>query len=143
VGRDSIVVAITSQGKTLGNAAILGLDTCINQHLAYIHLENASLHPQFVLFYLKSRYQYLRSVSSAGGSTKGALTCGFLGRMTVPVPPLDEQAAIAGLLAASQTKQKSLERETTLLDELFRAMLEELMTGRLSAVPLIENEASS
>jgi hypothetical protein len=33
-----------------------------------------------------------------------------------------------------------LERETALLDELFRALLEALMTGRLSAVPLIEPE---
>jgi hypothetical protein len=31
----------------------------------------------------------------------------------------------------------ALNREASLLDELFRALLEELMTGRLSAVSLI------
>ena len=34
----------------------------------------------------------------------------------------------------------AFEREITLLDELFRAMLEELMTGWLSALPLVEHD---
>src|SRR6266699_425382 len=44
VPRGSIVVAITGQGKTLGNAAMLAIDTCINQHLAYLRLESISIH---------------------------------------------------------------------------------------------------
>jgi type I restriction enzyme S subunit len=137
VPKGSLVVAITGQGKTLGNAAILAIDACINQHLAYIRLEGSSAHTQFVLFYLQSRYHYLRAVGSAGGSTKGALTCGLLKRMSIPVPPFDEQSMIAELLLACDTKRKCLEIEIVLLDELLRAVLDELMTGRLSAVPLV------
>ena len=37
-------------------------------------------------------------------------------------------------------KIAALERETEHLDELFHAMLEELMTGQRSAVPLIDAE---
>jgi len=133
----SIVVAITGQGKTLGNASILAIDTCINQHLAYICFERASIHPQFVLVYLHSKYSYLRGVASAGGSTKGALTCGFLKSMSIPVPPLDEQIDISDRLLSCERKCKCLDREIALLEELFRALLEELMTGRLSATPLI------
>lgn len=138
VSRGSVVVAITGQGKTLGNAAILAIDTCINQHLAYIRFENVSVQPQFALFYLQSKYQYLREVGAAGGSTKGALTCGFLKRMSIPVPPSDEQSAIAELLLACETRYKRLEKEIALLNEFFRAILEELTTGQLSVVPLNE-----
>jgi type I restriction enzyme S subunit len=134
----SIVVAITGQGKTLGNAAILAIDTCINQHLAYIGLERASVHAQFVLVYLQSKYSYLRGVALGGGSTKGALTCGFLKSMSIPVPSLDEQIAISDALLGCDKKRKCLEGEVGLLEDLFRALLEELMTGRLSATTLIE-----
>ena len=138
----SIVVAITGQGKTLGNAAILAIDACINQHLAYVSIQRESICPQFVLFYLQSKYEYLRGVSSAGGSTKGALTCGFLKTMSIPVPPFDQQAAIAELLLACEKKCGALESEIALLNELFRAMLKELMTGQLSSMPLIEEGAA-
>lgn len=138
VPRGSVVVAITGQGKTLGNAAILEFDTCINQHLAYIHISDESVRPYFALSYLRSKYQYFRGVSSGGGSTKGALTCGFLKRMRVPVPPSDEQKQIAELLCACEEKCGSLEKETVLLDELFAAALDELMNGRLDVAALID-----
>ena len=38
------------------------------------------------------------------------------------------------------TKIASLEQESKYLDELFHAMLDELMTGQRSAVPLIDSE---
>lgn len=131
VPRDSIVVAITGQGKTLGNSAILELDTCINQHLAYIHFKDESVRPVFALFYLRSRYQYFRNVSAGGGSTKGALTCGFLKRLKIPIPPSDEQDIVAQLLSACETKCSALQKEADLLDEFFVAALGELMSGRL------------
>jgi type I restriction enzyme S subunit len=59
------------------------------------------------------------------------------------LPDVREQHEIARLFRACDTKIDEVEREITLIDELFRAMLEELMTGRLSAVPLIEQEAAS
>ena len=138
VPKGSVVVAITGQGKTLGNAALLAIDTCINQHLAYIQFERSSVQPEFALFYLQSKYDYLRGVALGGGSTKGALTCGFLKTMPVPVPSADEQSAISGLLLACEKKCWCLERELSVLDEVFVAMLDELMIGSLSAVPLIE-----
>jgi type I restriction enzyme S subunit len=53
-----------------------------------------------------------------------------------PLPPLQEQKVIANAMQACDTKIAALEQEAALLEELFRAMLEELMTGRLSALPL-------
>lgn len=54
----------------------------------------------------------------------------------VLLPPKNEQQEIAALLRACDTKIAALEREAALLDELFRAMLEELMSGRLSVRPI-------
>ena len=61
-----------------------------------------------------------------------------LGAVRLPLPSLAEQRDIADTLAACDTHIAALEREIALHDEIFRALLEELMSGRLSALPLVE-----
>ena len=58
--------------------------------------------------------------------------------LEIPLPPLPEQRAIANIFRAIDEKTAALERDVELLDELFHAMLDELMTGQRSAVPLID-----
>ena len=58
--------------------------------------------------------------------------------LQIPLPPLPEQRAIAAVFQAIDEKTAALEKETQHLDELFHAMLDELMTGQRSAVPLVE-----
>lgn len=64
----------------------------------------------------------------------------YLRELSVVIPPLPEQRVIASVLQAIDEKVATLERETVLVGELFHAMLEELMTGQRSAVPLIGSE---
>ena len=66
------------------------------------------------------------------------VTQGVLHDLLLPIPVMSEQAAVAGALSTCENRAAALERELSLLDELFAAMLDELMTGRLSAVPLVE-----
>lgn len=63
-----------------------------------------------------------------------------LGGISLLKPSIEEQREIAGVLNACDKIIALLEKESDLLDELFRALLEELMTGRLSATALIESE---
>ena len=58
--------------------------------------------------------------------------------LPILLPPLDEQQKISSTLRACDAKIAALEHEAHLHDELFRAMLEELMTGRLRAGALAE-----
>jgi len=60
-----------------------------------------------------------------------------LGSIVILLPSLEEQREIATVLTACDSRIAGLGREAARLEELFRALLEELMTGRLSAVPLI------
>ena len=54
----------------------------------------------------------------------------------IPLPEASLQKEIVDVLSNCDTKITTLEREINLHDELFRAMLEELMTGKLSSLPL-------
>ena len=56
---------------------------------------------------------------------------------TVRLPTIQEQQAIAKNLILCDSKIVALEHEATLLDELFKAMLEELMTGRLPSEAVV------
>ncbi len=63
----------------------------------------------------------------------------YLREFSVPCPPLPEQRAIAQVFQAIDEKIAALEQEVVYLDELFYAMLDELMTGQRTALPLLEN----
>lgn len=59
--------------------------------------------------------------------------------MQIPLPTLSEQITIATVFRAIDKKISALEKEIIHLDELFHTMLDELMTGKRSAVPLINS----
>ncbi len=130
VARNSLLIAITGQGKTLGNSAITRIETCINQHLAYAQFHSAKIFPDFVLWYMQTRYDYLRSIAHGGGSTKGALTCGFLKTLPILVPSTAEQKEVVNVLQTLEEKQSSAASKQSALQDLFRTLLHELMTAK-------------
>ena len=93
---------------------------------------------EFLLYALIWRKDELaRQVGTSAHGTR-RLSTSAVESLQLPVPSFKEQEEIARLLAASETKIALLEKEIPLYDELYRALLEEMMTGKLSAVPLIE-----
>lgn len=130
VAPNSLLIAITGQGKTLGNSAITRIETCINQHLAYVHFHSVKIVPDFVLWFMQTRYEYLRSIAHGGGSTKGALTCGFLKTLQIPIPPADEQREIITVFQTIEDKQRLAACKQSALQDLFCTLLHELMTAK-------------
>jgi len=129
----SVLIAITGQGKTLGHAAVTDIETCVSQHIAYLQFHDAGVSPHFIRLFLETRYQDLRAIAQGGGSTKGALTCGFLKSYLVPLPSKSEQDKIAETLMAIEEATSIHERKRATLEELFRKLLHDLMTGEVGA----------
>ena len=131
VPRDSLIIAITGQGKTLGHVARVAIETCVSQHVAFITMDRPKVVPDFVRQYLDTRYAHFRQIAMGGGSTKGALTCSFLKGYPVPLPTdEDEQKEIVGHLATIDAKLAHHEARQKLLRELFRTLLRDLLTAR-------------
>jgi type I restriction enzyme, S subunit len=130
VAPNSLLIAITGQGKTLGNSAVTRIETCINQHLAYAQFHKPKIIPDFVLWFMQTRYDYLRSIAHGGGSTKGALTCGFLKTLLIPIPSTSEQKEIVSVFQTLENKQGSAASKKSALQSLFRTLLHELMTAK-------------
>ena len=80
--------------------------------------------------------QYVGQQSSVNSTINASIAS------TLPVllPDKLEQEGIAATLRACDAKIAALERESALLDELFRALLEELMTGRVAVAGMKEGD---
>lgn len=127
----AVLVAITGQGKTLGHCAVLRTKATVSQHLAYLQTDTAKADAGFVRGYLETQYEYLRQVASGGGSTKGALTCAFLRTLPIPLAGMAEQREIVAILDVLDRKIELYRKKRAVLEELFRALLHQLMTGEI------------
>jgi type I restriction enzyme, S subunit len=135
VPRNSVLVGITGQGKTRGQAVVLSFPSTINQHLAFITPVEDSVESWYLRWLLFVSYDYLRSISDDMGGTKGALTCEVLSELRLPLPPLHEQRPIIAYINQETTKLDSLkqatERAIGLLKERRSALIAYAVTGSL------------
>ena len=79
----------------------------------------------------------------SSGVTAKHLNVADVKRLRIPFSSMEEQKQISDILSACDSKITALEHEASLHDELFRAMLEELMNGRLLTRYLIESGSDS
>jgi restriction modification system DNA specificity domain protein len=99
-----VVIALTGQGKTRGTAAVLGVDSTISQHLAYIDVKRSLISGEYLRFALMAAYDMLRTISDSAGGTKGALTCSAVKYFSVMLPPIAEQSQIVTYLQAQDAR---------------------------------------
>ncbi|MYK23469.1 restriction endonuclease subunit S [Candidatus Poribacteria bacterium] len=101
---------------------------------------NSKIVPRFLVYLLHTEAFVNHAVATSTGISHPRTSWDSLGKFTFALPSLSEQRAIAAVFQAIDEKTAALEQEVEHLDELFRAMLDELMTGQRSAVPLIDTE---
>jgi type I restriction enzyme, S subunit len=132
---DSIVLAITGEGKTRGNVAICKIRTTINQHLAYISPFTKRISLHFLFLYLQAMYEKIRTDSAGNGSTKGAITCQEIKGYKFPFPTIEEQEKIVYFLdhkTAEIDRQKAKVKEAiALLKEYRTALITNAVTDKI------------
>ena len=104
----------------MGNMILLRLPRGVDRH--------------FIAFYVLSRVAHIESI--ARGVAQKGLYLGQLRDYQVPVPPLDEQRQIAGMLRQLQVESARLceviNRKLVALDELKRSLLRQAFAGALT-----------
>lgn len=140
----SVLIALTGQGKTRGQVAMLRIEATINQHLAFIRLDPEKLDGEFVYWALTGQYQALRMVSDGQGGTKGALTCDELARFRIPLPTLSEQRVIAADLYREIRRIddliKHVNQEIDLLRELRSTTITDAVLGRIEVLSKVKGK---
>ena len=136
-----ILIALT--GATTGKTAVVPpslAGTFLNQRVGKIELVSPNAEQDFILVAIKTRFFQEAIQQNILRSAQGNISPSSIAQIPIPLPLLPEQRTIAGVFQAIDEKTAALKGEAEHMDELFHAMLDELMTGQRSAVPLIDAE---
>ena len=131
-------VLVVCIGATIGKTAMTSVEPSVTNQQINSIIPNAKAFPHYV--YYAVTYRSHRLPSLAGRAAIPIVKKSIFAKFPILLPPLSEQHAIAETLRAFDAKIAALEQEGECIDELFHAMLDELMTGQRSAVTLIDSE---
>ncbi|EIT72128.1 MAG TPA: restriction endonuclease subunit S [Rhodocyclaceae bacterium] len=92
----SVLLGMIGEGKTRGQVAILDIEAANNQNCAAIWVSEAGIPPEYVYFWLWSRYDETRRGSS--GNNQPALNKSIIEAIPLPLPPLAEIKEITALV---------------------------------------------
>lgn len=112
------LVAMIGEGQTRGRAAMLAIDSCINQNFGAV-IPGGSLDPWYLFYLLESNYEALRHWSQ--GTNQRALSCGLLKNYPIPVPPLEVQQELVGQLKEIEATESQLALRLDMVHEMRRA----------------------
>jgi type I restriction enzyme, S subunit len=129
----ALVMALAGQGKTKGMVAQLMFRSTCNQSMAAIVAADR-IDARCLYWWLNSNYQNIRNM--AGGDLRDGLNLDLIGAIPCPLPPPEEQTAIAAFLDSETVKIDALiaeqERLIALLAEKRRATISHAVTRGLN-----------
>jgi restriction endonuclease S subunit len=129
---------IFTAAGTLGQIGIIPIDCRYSKYIISnkqirLRANNLILIPLFLFYWIStSIMQYIIKKENSGTSIP-VLNLGVVKRLSVPLPGISEQNEICNYIQIMDSKIAALDHEARLLQELLRAILEELMSGRLQA----------
>ncbi len=131
----------TNSNELVGKTSLFNSDRTVvfASYLIRLVTNSKQLRPAFLNWYFnwEATQRRLKTLASRGVSQSN-INASKLQRFKVPITTPLEQDEIVDILNTCDSRIASLEKELSLHEELFRALLDELMTGRLSALPLVE-----
>ena len=124
---NTIVIALAGQGKTRGSVAITKIELCTNQSLCGVIINNEKIINKYIFYYLKTRYNDLRKISSGDG-TRGGLNLKMIGSYPIPLPPLSEQQRIVSILDTFEGSIQNLEAQLEQREKQYEYYRNKLLT---------------
>jgi len=129
----ALVMALAGQGKTKGMVAQLMFRSTCNQSMAAL-VPTDRINARCLYWWLTCNYQNIRNM--AGGDLRDGLNLELLGAIPCPLPPIEEQAAIATFLDRETGKIDALiaeqEKLLALLAEKRQATISHAVTKGLN-----------
>ncbi len=113
----------------------------LTENAARLVIKNRqSLSNRFLASFLDSERGQSQISNLTAKTTQPKLALTRIEQIVLPLPSIEEQQEISNLFSSCDAKVRALESENQYIGELLCALLDELMTGRLSALPLIEEQ---
>lgn len=132
---DTVLLAITGDGKTRGQVAINDVELTVNQHIAHLTpRKKEMLCSAFLCAWLYANYQNIRSDSLEWPSARSAVSCEDIRAFPLVLPPLDEQIVIGEFVSRNvryvRDLQESISARIAFLKERRQALVHSSVTGK-------------
>ena len=128
-----VLLAMIGEGKTRGQAAILDIPATTNQNIASILCSETPVSPEWIFYWLMSRYEQTRK--SGSGGMQYALNSERIRGFAFPLPPLAEQRRIVAdverRLSVVQELEGTLAANLARVERLRQSILKRAFEGRL------------
>ena len=118
---DTVLIAM--YGATIGAKSILKMDACTNQACAAFK-KNDKVIPEYLYYFLKS--QKVKFVKDGVGGAQPNISAGYLKKVEMELPSLDEQRAIVEVLDKTTNIMVMRNQEIASLDNLIKARFVEM-----------------
>jgi len=137
-GLDSCSSSLVPKGNLLigtrvgvGKVAINMIDVAVSQDLTGVLVNKQRTLTEFLAYALLSSAAQRQFRAATRGTTIKGIPRDDLVRIMVPLPPLREQKKIAAVLSAVDRTIEAEEGRKQCLEQLFRTLLNDLMTARI------------
>jgi type I restriction enzyme S subunit len=133
---DIVLVNTNGSINHIGKVGIIdfSLDKKItfSNHLTAIRIVSKDINPYYVYYFLSLLHlkgYYKKLVKNQAG--KWNLNLSTIRDLLIPIPPLEEQKRIVDILSMIDSGIESVDRAIAKLDRMKKALLNELLTGRI------------
>jgi type I restriction enzyme S subunit len=128
-----VMTDLTPSAKLLGSPAFIPSDRIIlhNQRIGNVVVTSDSVAKDFLYWLFLTQPFKNHMIRTATGSTVRHTSPGRIKSFLCPVPPAGEQKEIANILQTLDRKVSIHERKRGALSDLFRTLLNELMTAQI------------
>lgn len=132
---------LVCEGGDIGRTAIWNgqIQPCYYQnHLHRLRPNCSDVEPTFYMYWMETAWTILRLYGGAGNKTTiPNLSQSRLSSFPIPFPSLSEQRTIARVLRTVDKKLQAEEARKQALEELFKTLLHNLMTGKIRAKDVV------
>lgn len=120
-------ILIVKDGATTGKTAFVDeefpyKDAVVNEHVFRIKINQEYANPKYIYYFLSSLSGERQVLKDFRGATVGGITRGFVDKVKVPLPPLEEQNKIVAILDKIKIILNKRQETITKYDELLRAL---------------------
>ena len=130
---DTVLIAM--YGATIGATSILKINACTNQACAAFK-KNEQVIPEYLYYFLRS--QKKKFVKDGVGGAQPNISAGYLKKVEMELPSLEEQRAIVDILDKTSDIVIKRNQEIQSLDDLIKARFVELFGESGKQVPLTD-----
>jgi len=120
-------ILIVKDGATTGKTVFVEeefpyKDAVINEHVFRVKINNEYANSKYVFYFLNSFEGQKQVLSDFRGATVGGITRGFIEKVRVPIPSIEDQNRIVAILDKIKTVLNKRKETIEKYDELLRAI---------------------